>query len=108
MVVASANPPCGVSIGEGGGGPLSRSAFTCSAGDRRARDLALPVGAADSGIARHRVAVDLDLDGIGGGPREPFDHHPVVRQQAEVALARMSTDPLDGLLDSREETEARV
>jgi len=70
--------------------------------------LALPVGAADSGIARHRVAVDLDLDGIGGGPREPFDRHPVVRQQAEVALARMSTDPLDGLLDSREETEARV
>lgn len=92
MVVASANPPCGVSIGEGGGGSLSRSAFTCSAGDRRARDL----------------AVDLDLDGIGGGPREPFDRHPVVRQQAEVALARMSTDPLDGLLDSREETEARV
>jgi hypothetical protein len=54
------------------------------------------------------VAVDLDPDGIGGGPREPFDRHPVVRQQAEVALARMETDPLDGLLDSREETEARV
>jgi len=59
-------------------------------------------------VSRHRPVVDLDVDRVEGGLREPFDGHPIVREQAKLAAAGIPTRLLDGLLDPREQTEARV
>jgi len=60
------------------------------------------------GPIRYELAVDLDLNRVQRSFAQTPRRGPVVREQPHVALPRMSADPLDCLLDSREQAEALV
>jgi len=57
---------------------------------------------------RDELAVDLDLDRVQRGFAQALRGRPVVREQPQVVLPRMPADPLDGLLNAREQAEALV
>jgi len=59
-------------------------------------------------LARYGRAVDLDLDAVERGVRELLGRHLVVREQSQIALARMAAELLDLFLDSREKAVALV
>jgi len=83
--------------GRGRGGQAEKAAIGLHVRDR---DQRRPV--------RDQLAVDLDLDRVQGGFAQALRGGPVVHEQPHVVLSWVPPDPLDGVLDSREKTEALV
>jgi len=71
--------------------------------------IGLDVGDGDERrLARHGMAIDLDLDAIERRVGKVLRRHPIVREQPQVSLAWMSPEPLDFFLDARQKAVALV